>query len=69
MELQSRSYSNLSDLLSLKYGITDIDKSYLNINYNNKTEWIDRYGRTVYLTRPYSKLLHLIEDALTEEIP
>lgn len=61
--------NSIEDTLRRKYGITDIDKRYLAIDYSKKTEFIDKYGRTVCHTKPYSKLLNFVEKTLTEEIP
>ncbi len=68
MELNNN-YGAVETILRKKYGITDIDKAYLAIDYSNKTELIDNYGRTVCHTRSYSSLLKFSERVLAEKIP
>jgi hypothetical protein len=62
-------YTSIDQVLKEKYGIIDIDKAYLSIDYSKKTELINRHGQTVVHTNSYNKLLRRAEKILTEEIP
>lgn len=68
MALHNDPYS-IENVLRRKFGILDIDKAYLNIDYNKKTEFVDKHIRTVCHTKPYSELLRFAEETLMEEIP
>lgn len=69
MPVLKTEYTSIDDLLRRKYGITNIDKAYLAIDYSHKTEFVDKYGRTIDKSRPYSQLQRFTESVLTEEIP
>ncbi len=62
-------YKNTEEEVLHKKGITDIDKSYLAIDYSKKTELVNNYGHTIVRTRPYIELLQFVEKTLTEELP
>lgn len=64
MNLLENKYNNIEDILEKKYGITDVDAAFLKIDYSKKTEFIDRYGRTIIYTRPYSSLLKFAEKTM-----
>lgn len=47
----------------------EIDKAYLAIDYSNKTDLVDKYGRTISHTRSWKSLLQFSEKMLTKKIP
>lgn len=61
-------YNSIDELLLKKYGIKNTDDAYKKIDFRNKTEFVDKYGRPVSGVLTYAEAEQIIELALSEEI-
>lgn len=65
---------NKANALAQKFFSSNCDEKevnalYLAIDYSKKTEWVDRYGRTVAHTYSWRSLLQFMKKTLMEFIP